>query len=188
MDAWGMDLAISGSQKGLMLPPGLGFLAVGPKAQPRMKEAKLPRFYFNLALYEKALKDWDTPFTPATALVVALGEAIRRLEREGLERILRRSESLACYTRKRLDDLGFKLFAKSPSNAVTAVQTPSGIDGERLVEWIRQKEGISIAGGQGEMKGRIIRVAHMGYIRKADLDRGFAALKRALVQFKKGNT
>lgn len=180
MDSWGIDLAISGSQKGLMLPPGLAFLAVGPRASERMKEAKLPRFYFDLGLYEKALRDWDTPFTPAISLVVALGEAIRRLEKEGLEKVLKRSETLARYTRRRLQDLGLELFAKRPSNGVTAVKVPEGVDGEKLLETIREKEGITMAGGQGEMKGKIIRIAHMGYIRKPDLDRGLAALKRAL--------
>lgn len=180
MDRWGIDLTISGSQKGLMLPPGLAFLAVGPRARERMKEARLHRFYFDLGLYEKALADWDTPFTPAISLVVALREAIKRLEKEGLEKVFRRSERLACYTRKRLEDLGFELFAKRPSNGVTAVKVPEGVDGEKLLEWIREKEGITLAGGQGEMKGKVIRIAHMGYIRKPDIDRGLTALKKAL--------
>lgn len=186
MDEWGIDLAISGSQKGLMLPPGLGFLAVGPKAQERMKQAKLPRFYFDLALYEKALADWDTPFTPAISLVVALKEAFQRIEREGLEKILRRSETLAHYTRARLGRLGLELFAQRPSHALTAVKVPAGIDGEKLVEWVRKKTGVSIAGGQGEMRGQVIRIAHMGFIRKKDLDRGFLALKQGLKALRKG--
>lgn len=180
MDEWGVDLAISGSQKGLMLPPGLAFLAVGPRARERMREAKLPRFYFDLALYEKAREGWDTPFTPAISLVVALGVAIRRIEREGLDKILRRCEALAGYTRERLGRLGFELFAESPSNGLTAVKVPKGVEGEGLLEFIREKEGVTLAGGQGEMKGKIIRVAHMGYLVKKDIDRGLAALKKAL--------
>lgn len=180
MDDWGMDLAISGSQKGLMLPPGLAFLAVSGRARERMKGAKLPRFYFDLALYEKALKDWDTPFTPAISLVVALRQAIRRIEKEGLERILKRCEGLARYTRKGLERLGFELFAKKPSQGVTAVKVPAGVDGEGLLDYLREKEGVTLAGGQGEMKGQILRVAHMGAVRKKDIDRGLAALKRAL--------
>lgn len=180
MDSWGIDVAISGSQKGLMLPPGLAFLAVGPRARERMKQARLPRFYFDLGLYEKALSDWDTPFTPAISLVVALGEAIRRLEKEGLDKILKRSETLARYTRERLKALGFELFAKRPSNGVTAVKVPEGFDGEKILEEMREKEGITLAGGQGEMKGKIIRMAHMGAIRKKDIDRGLTALKKAL--------
>lgn len=180
MDEWGIDLGISGSQKGLMLPPGIGFLAVGPRAQARMKEARLPRFYFNLALYEKALKDWDTPFTPAISLIVALREALRQIAREGLETMLNRSEALAEYTRGALRSLGLELFAQRPSNALTAATLPGRVEGEGLVEWIRERYGISIAGGQGEMKGRIIRLAHMGFIRKKDLARGLAALKAGL--------
>jgi aspartate aminotransferase-like enzyme len=185
MEAWGVDLAISGSQKGLMLPPGLAFLGVSPRAKERMKEAGLPRFYFDLALYEKALGQWDTPFTPAISLVVALRESIRRIEREGLEKLLKRTESLARYVRERFQKEGFELFAKRPSNGVTAVKVPQGLDGEKVLDFIREKEGISIAGGQGEMKGQVIRMAHMGAIRKADVDRGFAALKSALKMFGK---
>lgn len=184
MDAWGVDLAISGSQKGLMLPPGLAFLAVGPRARERMKRAKLTRFYFDVALYEKGLKDWDTPFTPAISLVVALRQAIRRIEKEGLERVLKRTEGLARYTREAAGRLGLELFAKRPSNGVTALKVPPGIDGEALLDEIREKEGITIAGGQGEMKGHVIRIAHMGAIRKADVDRGLKALKRRLVGVK----
>jgi len=180
MDDWGIDVGISGSQKGLMLPPGLGFLAVGPRARARMNEAKLPRFYFDLKLYEKAFADWDTPFTPAISLVVALQEALRQIAREGLEKMLRRSETLAEYTRGALRGLGLELFARRPSNALTAVALPAKVEGEALVEWIREKYGISIAGGQGEMRGHILRMAHMGFIRKKDLDRGLSALKEEL--------
>ncbi len=183
MDEWGIDLTISGSQKGLMLPPGLAFLAVSSRARDRMKEAKLPRFYLDVALYEKALGQWDTPFTPAISIVVALGEAIRRIEKEGLGNVLKRTETLARYVRDKFQKLGFGLFSKRPSNCVTSVRVPAGVDGEKLLDFIREKEGISLAGGQGEMKGQIIRMAHMGYIRKKDVDRGFAALKSALKVF-----
>lgn len=180
MDEWGIDVAISGSQKGLMLPPGLAFLAVGSRARERMASAKLARFYFDLTLYEKALVDWDTPFTPAISLVVGLEKAIKRIEKEGLEKMLKRSEDLARYTRERLSQQGFRLFAKRPSNAVTAVEVPEGVDGEALVKRIRDEEGITLAGGQGEMRGKIIRMAHMGFIRKRDITRGLTALKRVL--------
>lgn len=180
MDEWGVDLAISGSQKGLMMPPGLGFLAVGPKARERMEQAQLPRFYFDVRLYEKALKDWDTPFTPAISLVVALNQALRRIENDGLEKLLKRSEDLAKYTREQITRLGLELFAKRPSNALTAAKVPAGMDGEGLIESIRRKTGISIAGGQGEMRGQILRIAHMGFIRKKDIDRGLKALKFSL--------
>lgn len=180
MDAWGIDLAISGSQKGLMLPPGLAFLAVGERARQQMTGAMLPRFYFDLALYEKALKDWDTPFTPAISLVVGLKEALRRIEKEGLEKILKRSETLAEYTRGEVRKMGLELFAERPSNGVTAMKVPAEIDGEKILYEIREKEGITLAGGQGEMKGEIIRIAHMGFIQKEDIDCGLRALETAL--------
>jgi len=164
----------------LMMPPGLGFLAVGPKARERMEQALLPRFYFDVRLYEKALKDWDTPFTPAISLVVALKQALHRIESEGLEKLLKHSEDLAKYTREQITRLGLELFAKRPSNALTAAKVPSGMDGEELIESIRRKTGISIAGGQGEMRGQVLRIAHMGFIRKKDIDRGLKALKSSL--------
>lgn len=183
MDAWGIDLVISGSQKALMVPPGLAFLAVSARARERMREAKLPRFYLDLALYEKALKDWDTPFTPAISLVAGLREAIKRIEREGLEKVFKRSADLAKYTRERLQELGLELFSKRPSHTCTAVKVPEGVDGEKLLEYIRDQRGVTMAGGQGEMKGKIIRIAHMGYIRKKDIDRGIKELKLALKKF-----
>lgn len=182
MDAWGVDLTISGSQKGLMLPPGLAFLGVSSRAKGRMKEAKLPRFYFDLSLYEKAMADWDTPFTPAISLVVGLERALNRIEKEGLENLFKRSEKLARYTREKMARMGFELFAKRPSQGLTAVKVPAGIDSERLLDTLREREGITLAGGQGEMKGQIIRVAHMGFIQKKDIDRGLGALQKALRQ------
>ena len=111
---------------------------------------------------------------------MALREAIRRIEREGLEKILKRTEALARYTRERLQTMGLELFAKKPSNGVTAVRVPAGVDGEKLLEFLRLKEGITLAGGQGEMRGEIFRIAHMGYIRKGDIDRALQALEKAL--------
>ena len=179
-DEWGVDLAVSGSQKGLMLPPGLAFLSVNDRAKERMKEARLPRFYFDLALYEKALEAFDTPFTPAISLVVGLEQAIQRIEKVGLEGMLRHSEALAQYTREKVKAMGLELFAKRPSNGVTAFKVPAGVDGGKLLKAIRDEEGITLAGGQGETKGKIIRIAHMGFIQKEDIDCGLQALQKRL--------
>ncbi len=183
-DAWAVDLAIGGSQKALMLPPGLAFLSVSGKARRRLEAARLPRFYLDLRLYEKGMKDWDTPFTPAIGLVVALEKALDLIEAEGLEEIFKRSARLGEFTRQRLKALGLRLFSKAPSSTVSAACVPEGLDGERLVKTMRDEKGVTMAGGQGEMKGKIIRIAHMGSITQKDLEEGLEILKETLEELK----
>ena len=185
MDAWKVDVVVSGSQKGLMIPPGLAFLAASEKAHSLMKSAKLPRFYADLALYEKALKDSDTPFTPALTLVLGLCETLCRIHREGMEQVWARTARLATETRDQMKKLGLELFAKRPANTVTAVKVPPGIDGEKLVAIMRDEKGVTMAGGQGEMKGKIFRIAHLGAITKSDLEIGTSVLKETLGELRK---
>lgn len=185
MDAWGIDVVVSGSQKGLMIPPGLGFVSASPKAWAMNKNAKLPRYYMDLAKCEKSLKDSDTPFTPALTLVLALQVALDQINREGIEHVWARSEKLAEETRIALKKLGLELFSKAPANTLTAVKVPAGIDGEKLVSVMRDEKGVTMAGGQGDMKGKVFRIAHMGFITKSDIDTGISVLKETLEEFKK---
>ena len=180
MDAWKIDVVVSGSQKGLMIPPGLAFLSASKKAWALHKSARLPRYYIDLAQYEKSLKDWDTPFTPALTLVLALREALHRIDREGMEQVWTRTARLASETRRAMKRLGLELFAKYPANALTAVKVPVGIDGERLVSLMRDEKGVTMAGGQGEMKGKVFRIAHLGFITESDLQAGISILKETL--------
>jgi aspartate aminotransferase-like enzyme len=179
-DRWGVDLVIAGSQKALMLPPGLAFLSVSDKARRRLETALCPRFYMDVRLYEKSMKDADTPFTPAIGLVLALQKALDLIEAEGLENVFVRCARLASFTREKLSSLGLELFSKAPSSTVTAAVVPAGIDGEKLVKMMRDEKGVTIAGGQGEMKGRIIRIAHMGAITQEDLQQGIRVLEETL--------
>lgn len=179
-DNWNVDLAVSGSQKALMLPPGLAFVSVSEKAKARMKTADLPRFYLDFNLAEKALKDWDTPFTPALTIVIGLDKALDLIEAEGIENVFARSEELGRYTREKMKAMGLELFSKAPSATCSAALLPQGVDGEKLVKVMRDDKGVCMAGGQGEMKGKIVRVAHMGSIRKKDLEEGLAVLKETL--------
>lgn len=183
-DAWGVDIAVGASQKALMLPPGLAFLSVSPRAHERMGKARLPKFYLDLKLYEKALKEADTPFTPALSLVVGLAKALAILEREGLDNVLKRCAELGEWTRERLKAMGLELYSKAPSSTVSAACVPSGVDGEALVKTLRDEKGVSLAGGQGHLKGKIVRVAHMGAITKQDLEEGLEALEETLAQVK----
>ena len=185
-DAWQVDLGVAGSQKALMLPPGLGFLSVSAKAQARMKTANIPRFYLDLRLYEKALKDWDTPFTPALTIVIGLNKALDLIEAEGIENVFRRAAELGEFTRTKIRSLGLGLFSKAPSSTASAAIVPAGIDGEKLVKIMRDEKGVTMAGGQGEVKGKIVRIAHMGSITKQDLEEGIAVLKETLEEMKTG--
>ena len=188
MDQWGVDVVVSGSQKGLMIPPGLSFLAANEKAIALHQNAKLPRFYVDLAQYEKSLCDWDTPFTPALTLVLALQVALARIKAEGMEKVWSRTAELARKTRKMVHELGLELFAKRSANTLTAVKVPAGVDGEKLVSVMRDEKGVTMAGGQGEMKGKIFRISHMGFISETDVRTGIEALKETLAELEKAQS
>ena len=188
MDQWKVDIVVSGSQKGLMIPPGLSFLAVSEKALAVHKNAKLPRFYIDLAQYQKSLKDWDTPYTPALTLVLALREALRLIHQEGMEKVWARTEKLAQYTRRAVQDLKLEFFAKKLAHTLTAVKVPAGIDGEKLVSVMRDQKGVVLAGGQGDMKGQLFRIAHLGFITESDVKIGISVLKETLEEMKKDNS
>lgn len=180
-DAWNVDVCVSGSQKGLMLPPGLGFISVSKKAWKSVAESKCPKYYFDLGVAQKALAKTDTPFTPAITLVIALVEALKIMKQDGLENIFARHRKMAEATRAAMKGLGLKLFAPdAASDVVTAVIVPEGIDGEKLVKTMRDTHGVTIAGGQAELKGKVFRIAHMGYIEEFDVIVGIAALEKVL--------
>jgi aspartate aminotransferase-like enzyme len=181
MDAWGIDVVLSGSQKGLMLPPGLGFCALNDKAWAKARTSTLPKFYFNLGEERKFLTKKDVRFTPAVSIVVGLREAIRLIEAEGLANVFKRHDRLARATRAGVEALGLELFAKAtPSPALTAVVAPPGVDGEKILAAYSQSHNITIAGGQGEMKGQLFRLGHMGYAAEFDVIVALAALELVL--------
>ncbi len=180
-DAWGIDVVVTGSQKGLMLPPGLAFLSMSPKAWALIEQAQTPRFYTDLRLYKKSLADDDTPFTSAVSLVIALEEALKLVQQMGLAQMLERCAAMAQATRSGVAAMGLTLFSKRPSNGVTAVNVPAGVDGKQLVKLMYDTSHVMVAGGQGDMAGKIFRFAHMGYISPEDILAGLAALEQALV-------
>jgi aspartate aminotransferase-like enzyme len=190
-DAWGVDIVVAGSQKAVMLPPGLAFAAVSDKAWARVAESRLPKYYFNFAAERKAIEKNQSAYTPAVSLVVGLRESLRLLLAEGLPNVFARQERLARATRAGVQALGLELFADNPSPACTAVKAPAGIDGGAIVKGFRQR-GITIAGGQGSMKGKIFRISHMGYVDAFDVVTALGALELVLadlgypVQFGEG--
>ncbi len=182
-DKWNCDVVVSGSQKGLMLPPGLGFISVSPKAWKLAESSKCPKYYFDLKAAKKAYASTDTPWTPAIGLVIALNEAIKLMRAEGLEKIFAWHAKMAEAVRAAVKALGLELFAPNAfSDVVTAVKVPAVIDGEKLVKSMRDTHGVTIAGGQSEMKGKIFRFAHMGYIGEYDIIAGISCLEKVLSQ------
>ncbi|MBI3630504.1 MAG: alanine--glyoxylate aminotransferase family protein [Candidatus Rokubacteria bacterium] len=183
MDAWGVDVVVAGSQKGLMLPPGLAFCALSDRAWARTKTSTLPKYYFNLAEERKFVVKAEAHFTPAVSIVVGLREVIRMLEAEGLQNVFRRHDRLGRATRAGAEALGLELFAKAtPSPALTSVVAPPGVDGEKIVAAFSKSHNITIAGGQGEMKGKIFRLGHMGYAAEFDTISALAALEQVLAE------
>ena len=181
MDEWGIDVLISGSQKALMLPPGLAFAALSDKAWKFVERSNLPKYYFNFKKELKSSQKNQSSYTPAISLFIGLRETLNMIRKEGLESLFRRHEKLAAATRAAVKALGLGLYAPdSPSNAVTSVKIPEGIDGERLKDLFFEKFGITVAEGQDQAKGKIIRIAHLGYYERLDMIMVISALEMLL--------
>ena len=180
-DEWKVDAMVSASQKGFMLAPGLAFIMLSDKAWKLVENSKLPKFYFDVRKYKKFYAVSETPFTPPITLIVALQESIRLIRKKGLENIWNECGLLAKAARSGMKALGLELFGEAPCEVVTSALVPVEI-GVEIVETLRGKYGVSIAGGQGDLKGKIIRFAHMGYIGKADLLVGFTCLEMVLIE------
>jgi aspartate aminotransferase-like enzyme len=181
MDKWGIDVLVSGSQKALMLPPGLAFAALSDKAWKFVERSNLPKFYFDFKKELKSAQKNQNSFTPAISLFVALRESLNLIRKEGLEAVFQRHEKLAAATRAAVKALGLELYASdSPSNALTAVKVPEGIQGGKLKNLFFEKFGITVAGGQDQAKGKIIRIAHLGYYERLDMVMVISALEMLL--------
>ena len=179
-DEWEVDVVVGGSQKALMIPPGLAFVSLSDKAQSLVEKSTLPKYYWS---FEKALKMQEnnqTPYTPAVSLICALRESLRLIKEEGRDNILKRHALLAEATREGVLAMGLKIFSEVPSAVVTAVKLPSGIEDKSLRTLMRDEYGVLIAGGQGKLKGKIIRIAHLGWMDALDIIAGISSLEMAL--------
>jgi aspartate aminotransferase-like enzyme len=179
-DEWGIDVVVAGSQKGLMIPPGLAFCSVSAKAWKLVEASKSPRYYFDLRAAKKALDKGDTAYTPAVTLCIGLNEALKMIKNETLEKAIQRQAKLAKAIRAAAVALGLKLYAKSPADVVTSIALPDSIDGTVLVKTMREVYGVGIAGGQAQLKGKIIRIASMGYMNEFDAIIGISCLEIVL--------
>jgi aspartate aminotransferase-like enzyme len=170
IDGWGLDVVIGGSQKAFMIPPGLAFMSISPKAWKQGESATLPHYYFNLKKEKKSGDAGESSWTPSTALILALAEALKYIKQIGMANLVSNAQLLAEATRAAVQRIGLELFAAgSPGSSVTAVKAPAGMDSGVIVKEFRTRFGAIIANGQGTMKGQIFRIAHLGYFDFADL-------------------
>lgn len=182
MDEWGIDGLLTGSQKALMLPPGLAMLALSERAMKQAETSKCPKFYFNITREVKKLKENSTLFTPAVSLIIGLKESLAMMFEERLENVFARHEKLAKATRAAVMAMGFKLYAaSSPSPALTAVLS-APLDGQKVMKTMRDSYGVTIAGGQDQAKGKIFRISHMGYVDEWNIMLTISALERAALE------
>lgn len=181
-DKWGVDIAVCGSQKGLMIPPGLAFCSVSEKAWKDVETSKLPKFYFNFKKYKKAWLDTDTPFTSAITLVIGLKKAVEKINRQGIDNVIAEHNAQARAFRVACGAVGLEIFSKSPSSAVTGVNAPARINADELVKLLKTEFNVTFAGGQEHLKGRIFRCAHMGGIDKEHTIESIKALEQALTK------
>ncbi len=183
MDEWGLDIVVSGSQKALMLPPGLAFASVSAKAWGMIEKSDIPKFYFDFKKEKKSIDENTTAYTPAVSLIIGLNEVLKSMREMTLEGVFKKHQMLADACREGAKAMGLKLYAPdSPSNAVTAIYSPEGIDSGKVVKGLREQFNMTIAGGQDQAKGKIFRVGHLGYYDPMDIISVLSAIEITLVK------
>ncbi len=182
-DQWGIDLLCVGSQKALMLPPGLAFVSVSPKAWAKIDTFDSPSYYFNLKAARKKIKEFDTPYTPAHTLILALRTAaLRRIKEEGIENVWQRHRRMSEACQAGVQALGLELFSARPAEGLTAFRVPDGLKDSQIRNKLYERFGIYTVGGQDKLKGKIIRIGHMGYTDELDVIGTLAALEMTLAE------
>jgi len=179
VDEWGLDVVAAGSQKAFMVPPGLSFISMSERAWKSYETSKLPKFYFDLGAAMKFAQTGETPWTPCLTIAFGMQVSFKMLKAEGLENVFMRHEKLALAVRAGIRALGFSCLAddRCASKAVTAVVPPEGVDAEALRKAAREQYGVVLAGGQEDLKGKIFRIGHLGYVDKMDIIAAFSALE-----------
>lgn len=181
-DEWNLDVVVTGSQKALMLPPGLAFVSVSEKAWAKIEATPVRSFYLDLRRYRKSLAESDTPFTPANTLIRAQRASLKRIRAEGIENLWARHAKVAAACRAGVAAMGLRVFAERPNNALTVIAVPAGVDGTAVLKKLEKQYGYKLADGQDTLKGRIWRLSHMGYMDAFDVIGALAALELALLE------
>ncbi|MBI2616513.1 alanine--glyoxylate aminotransferase family protein [Candidatus Gottesmanbacteria bacterium] len=186
MDDLGIDVLVTASQKAWMAPPGIAMISISPYAWERHATAKMPHYYFDISLYKEFAEKFQTPATPAVTTLFGLDTSLEMMKKEGREKIFQRHIQIMNHLRSGIKKLGLTLFVddEDASPTVTSITLPENVDGKRWVDLLREKYNIELAGGMGETKGKIIRVAHMGYVSEKDIDGVLDALKKSFVEIK----
>ncbi len=180
VDEWNLDVVVTGSQKSLSLPPGLAVVSVSEKAWKMAEKAKGPRYYFNFLKERKALARETTAYTPAVSLIIGLAEVLKQFRGMGLENLFAHHRRLSGAVKAAVRAMGLEQFPKTPSEAITVICAPDGVNGQDVVKILREDYGITIAGGQAQLKGKIFRISHYGYLCEWDMIIAVAAIERAL--------
>ena len=178
MDAWQLDGVVSGSQKGFGVPPGLSFIALSERAWQHPRQH--PQFYTDLLRERRSQEKGFSAWTPATSLIFTLKASLEEIHERGLENMLQAHKKASQATRKAIQAMGLRLFAQAPCHGLTAIYVPKGVDGLQLLSHAQERYGVTFAGGQGKLKGKIIRLAHLGFFDSLDLIAGLAALEMSL--------
>ncbi len=181
-DKWNCDIVLSGSQKGWMTPPGLAFVSISPRGWQAIQQAKMPRYYFDLTKAKKFLETGETPWTPAVSVFFGLDAGLELLAKEGIQNVWARHARVGKVARESVKALGLSLLAdeKYASNTVTAVKTPEGVDTNALLKILREEHQVVLAGGQGPLRGKIFRIAHLGLVEEKDMEIVAEAIRKAL--------
>lgn len=179
-DQWGVDVVVGGGHKALTIPPGLAFITLSEKAWKLSETSTCPKYYLDISEYKKSLSQQTTPYTPGVNLVMGLRESLQAFRAEGYARVMRRHEILGEAMRTGVKAIGLEIFPKRPFNGLTAIKAPEGVNGGEIVKTLRTKFGITIAGGQAQLKGKIFRFAHMGYADRMDVPFMLAAIEMVL--------
>jgi aspartate aminotransferase-like enzyme len=180
MDEWGIDVVVSASQKGLMTPPGLSFISLSQKAQSLFYKSDLPKYYLDLKKSVIASKNFLTPWTPAITLIVGLDAALDIIVQEKLETIWERNKTYSSFIRDNCIQMGLQIFSKNPSNIITAVNTPKGINLSSLLRILKEESGMVLAGGQGKLQNKIFRISNMGFISQNQIEMMVRSLREGL--------
>ncbi len=188
LNKWHVDVISGASQKALMAPPGIAFVGISQRAHEKIMKSDMPKYYFDLSLYEKFLEKGQTPFTPAITVLYGLKKGLEKIAKIGIEENLVRHQKMAEYVRKRIVDMGYELFSESPSNGLTVMKMPKDIDSTEIIKECKVKYGVLFANGQGEMKGKILRVGHMGNYTINKLSQALDVLEKVLTKNMRSKT
>jgi aspartate aminotransferase-like enzyme len=183
MDNWQVDVVIGGSQKCLAVPPGLSFIALSERAWEVVEKSRNARFYFDLRQYQKFAEKGQTPWTPAISILYALDWALRKLNRKGIKKNWQEKAQIASFVRREVEKLGLLIFPQRPSNALTVIRLPETVDGTKIVEFCKKQHRILLANGQAELRGRVVRIGHMGPVTKTEMKRVLSYFAQAYKKF-----